>query len=174
MQHKNRPPHLYFDNYYYFLTSRTLRRAKLFDTDKKKKILLDVIFRAIQKFNYDMVAWVVLSNHYHILLKVKNADQLPKLVGNIHTNSSRLLNINDNFPGRKIWWNYWDKCIRDDSDFWKHFNYIHHNPIKHGYANSMQEYLYSSYNSWIKKKGIEWMESCFRLYLIVDFTVQDV
>lgn len=174
MQYKNRPPHIYLDDTYYFLTSRTLGRKPFFNTDSKKKILLDVIREAIRRYGCNLIAWVVLSNHYHLLLKIKEGKQLPDLLRNIHANSSRLLNKSENLQGRAIWWNYWDHGIRDEADFWKHFNYINHNPVKHGYVKEMSDYKFSSYNYWLKKKGQDWIDSCFELYPIVDFTPQDV
>ena len=73
--------------------------------------------------------------------------------------------------GRKIWQNYWDYCVRLEKDFWKHFNYIHHNPVKHGYVQKMEEYEFSSHGDWIKKRGEDWMMSIFREHPIIDFTI---
>ncbi len=30
---------------------------------------------------------------------------------------------------------YWEHMIRDDIDFTRHFDYIHFNPVKHGYVS---------------------------------------
>ncbi len=88
----------------------------------------------------------------------------------IHGKVSYLVNKKENETGRKVFQNYWDRCIRDEADFWKHFNYIHHNPIKHGCVKNMEDYKFSSYGFWLNKKGKGWLDSCFRLYPIVDFT----
>ncbi|MFQ5753938.1 MAG: hypothetical protein ACE5HI_18270, partial [bacterium] len=64
-----------------------------------------------------------------------------------------------------------DYCIRDEKDFWVHFNYIHYNAVKHQYANSMKEYKFSSYNNWVDKKGENWVLSCFEKYPIIEFQV---
>jgi putative transposase len=79
----------------------------------------------------------------------------------------------DNARGRKIFQNYWDHGIRDEADFWKHFNYIHHNPVKHSYTKGMSDYNFSSYNYWLKKKKQDWIDSCFEFYPIVDFSVNE-
>ncbi len=73
--------------------------------------------------------------------------------------------------GRKIFQNYWDRCIRDEADYYKHLNYILHNPFKHRYVSNMSDYIFSSYNKYLAKYGQEWVSSCFELYPIVDFTL---
>ncbi|MFH0952679.1 MAG: transposase [Patescibacteria group bacterium] len=170
MLYTNRPPHIYIDNYIYFLTARTIKGVKYFNGDYGKQLLLNVINTAIKMFNCKLSAWVILSNHYHLLMKVKSGKNLPCLVGNIHANSSRLLNQEDKSLGRKIWWNYWDKCVETEKSYFTHLNYIHHNPVKHGYAKRMEDYEFSSYKYYQQKQGKVWLDSCFEIYPIIDFT----
>ncbi len=156
---------------YYFITSRTHKKRAVFESDEMKKILLHSLKAEIRRASYDLIAWVILKDHYHLLLKVRNAEKLPQLMQKIHGGISYRINKMNRTQGTKLFHNYWDHCIRDEADFWKHFNYIHHNPIKHDYVNEMQDYDYSSFNFWLeKKRGQEWLNSCFRIYPIIDFT----
>jgi len=53
----------------------------------------------------------------------------------------------------KLWQRgYWDHVIRDDHDFQVHLDYIHWNPLKHGYAMNPEGWLQSSFAEW-KSKG---------------------
>ncbi len=158
----HRPLHIYKDNSIYFITVRTIDRIKYFNSDKKKDILSDVIHTACEKFCKDLTAWTILDNHYHILVEVDEGKNIPKLVNNINANSSRILNISENCIGRQVWHQYFDRCIRDEKDYWTRFNYTHHNCVKHGYAKSMEDYKYSSYNQWVNDKGVEWMPDSTR------------
>jgi len=39
---------------------------------------------------------------------------------------------------RGIWQRrFWEHVIRDENDYEKHVNYIHYNPVKHGYVNNL-------------------------------------
>jgi len=69
-----------------------------------------------------------------------------------------------------VWHNYWDTGIRTEADYWARFNYIHHNPVKHGYVPRTEDWLYSSYRYYLERKGEEWMTDALRRYPIVDFT----
>lgn len=167
------PPHIFLDRAYYFLTARTYYKQRIFNTDEKKKLLIASLKAEFQKYGFELIAWVVLDNHYHIEFKAQEAKELSKIVNLIHGRVSFMVNTMDGMRGRKVFQNYWDRGIRDDADFWKHFNYIHHNPVKHRYVKNMGDYQFSSYNEWVKKKGSEWMLSCSRLYPIVDFTLEE-
>jgi len=167
---RHQPLHLYFDDTVYFLTSHTYRNKRILGTDLSKTLLLNKIRFGIDEFGYTLYAWVILDNHYHILLKTLSGDDLPKVISRIHAGLSYELNNIENMRGRKIWQNYWDRCIRSKSDFYKYFNYIHHNPIKHGIVSETAGYKYSSYNYWVSRKEKEWMTGALGDYPIVDFT----
>ena len=164
------PPHLYFDNTYYFLTARTYQGQKVFFSDERKELLLNSLKAEVRRYGYKMTAWVILDNHYHVLFKTNLSSDLSIIVNHVHGFVSFQLNKTDKSQGRKIFQNYWDRCIRDEKDFWRHFNYIHHNPVKHGYVSKMEDYEFCSYNYWLKRKGREWFNSCFEFYPILDFT----
>lgn len=171
----NRPPHIFLDDTYYFIAARTINSIGFFNTHKKKRILVKVIRKALETFKYSCYAWVILDNHYHLLIKTSKGSDLSKFIKAIHAESAVLLNKLEKRKGRKIWWNYWDKCIRDERDFWKHFNYIHHNPVKHGVTkdqNLVCDYSFCSYRQWSRKESQEWLDLIFEQYPIVDFTVQ--
>lgn len=50
--------------------------------------------------------------------------------------------------GRKALWQhrYWEHVLRDDTDFVRHVEYIHYNPVKHGIADSPISWPYSSFH----------------------------
>lgn len=171
MKKEHHPTHLYIDQQLYFLTAHTyLNQFRI--EEKFKQLLINKIKKFFQDFNFKLYGWVVLDNHYHILFKFEKGDDLSRLMGKIHAGFSYEVNRIENKRGRRIWQNYWDWCIRSENDFWRHFNYIHHNPVKHGYVKQMGEYDYSSYRYWLDKKGSDWMASCFEQYPIIDFSVE--
>ena len=171
---EHHPPHIYQDNSIYFISVKTIQGERYFDTENKKKILLEVLTRALNKFHISIYAWVILDNHYHLLFQLSSGKDLGVFVRNINENSARILNKQDGKQGRKIWYQYWDYCIRNERDFFLHLNYIHHNPVKHKYFSEqigVSNYKFCSYNEWVEKKGREWTGDCFERYSICDFTV---
>ena len=172
----HRPRHIYADEKFYFITSRTYKEFNYFNTDVNKNLLIRTLNEAKEFLKIPIYAWVILNNHYHFLLYIDDKNKLAKFNKHIKGKSSFLLNKLENKKGRKIWYQYWDHCIRDEADFYRHFNYIHNNPIKHKEVRNIEElhlYKYSSFNTWIKKKGREWLNSSLEDYPILDFTVEE-
>jgi len=167
---KHIPFHLYLENQIYFVTAGTLKKKPYFDTDNKKEILKSRLKSACSKFKIKLYAWVILSNHYHILFCFKEQQNLRKLIGFINGGSSFELNKIEEEKCRQIWWNYWDNCIRDEKTFYKRFNYIHHNPVKHGYSKDTRNYPFSSYNYYLDKFGESYLSSIWEQYPIIDFS----
>lgn len=165
---QNRPKHLKQDDSVYFITGRTVDGQWFLRPEKYKQIFFDTLAEKTEKFSFDLLAYAILNNHYHLLLKVGDAETIKKFIGELNGASSKKINDADGVVGRKIWWNYYDHIIRNEADFYKHLNYIHQNPIKHGLSREF-EYQFSSYNAWVKKKGREYLDDCFRRYPIIDF-----
>lgn len=169
----NRPKHLLQNDSFYFITIRTIEGQWFLKPDKYKQILLEKIKEKVKKFENSLIAYAILNNHDHLLIKVTDAKYLPKMIAEINGASARAINTTDNAINRKIWWNYYDHIIRDEVDFYKHLNYIHQNPIKHSVSDTLG-YKFSSYDSWLKIKGKEYLDDCFEKYPIIDFvTYQD-
>ena len=167
----HRPSHVFVDNAIYFVTGRCLENAgKPLKNKIAKNIFKKCLNIFISKYQIKLYAWVVLDNHYHLLFRIKNSVDLSKFVNQLHSMTARLLNKLDGNQGEKVWYQYWDHCVRNEKDFWEHFNYIHQNPIKHGVSKSLN-YKFSSYDAWLKLKGQEYLDDSFRKYPVVDFKI---
>lgn len=166
------PPHLHSDNMYYMITASTIDRQRYLHAAASKQKLRSAIFDSTKELQCDLFAWIIMENHYHILIKIRRSRILGKLLNSINGRSSYYINGLDKQRGRKIWYSYWDTCIRNENDFFTRFNYIHNNPIKHGFINefdTLRSYDFSSYIYYLKTKGQEWLTDMFMSYPIADY-----
>lgn len=63
--------------------------------------------------------------------------------------------IQKNRRERSIWQKrFWEHLIRDPLDFEHHVNYIHYNPVKHGYVTHPIDWPFSSIHRFIRKNII--------------------
>ncbi len=46
---------------------------------------------------------------------------------------------------------FWDHVIRDDNDYKRHLDYIHWNPVKHGFVKDPIQWQWSTFSKWMKK-----------------------
>lgn len=120
--------------------------------DARKSEWSDSFIKASEVYGWNIIAWVALDNHYHVLVKSPEriAGNLPKYVGSFHKFTARKWNEQDEAIGRKIWWNYWDTCVRSEQDFINRLKYVFWNPVKHGYTDRPDGYLHSNYSYFLK------------------------
>ena len=140
--HRHHPPHIYLNDAWYMLTASTLNYKPCMASDQAKILVRDKLKELVTEFGMTLMAWVILNNHYHLLLKTKAGKDLTRFFQLLHGSTSYQINLWDKTQDRQVWHNYWDTGIRSETDFWKRFNYIHHNPVKHGYVQHMAEWPY--------------------------------
>jgi putative transposase len=114
-----------------------------------------------------------LDDHYHLLLKTRRGKDLSRFFGQLHGSTSRQINLWDVATGRQIWHNYWDTCIRTEADLWARFNYVHNNPVKHGYVRQLEDWPFSSYHYYLRTEGEEWLRDCWLRYPVIDYLEGD-
>ncbi len=97
-----------------------------------------------------MIAWVLMSDHFHIILdsKENKPDLVIKRIKLKYSHQFRKIN---GLYRCKIWQaRFWDHIIRNQKDFNRHIDYIHYNPVKHGYTNNPFNWEYSSIHNYRK------------------------
>lgn len=164
------PPHIYLDDTWYLITGSVYAKHRLLQSEGCKDLVRNQLETLVLEFGLQLDAWVILDNHYHLLLKSQTGAVLPRFFGRLHGRTSFDLNSRQGIHGRQVWHNYWDTCIRGETDYWTRFNYIHHNPVKHGYVSKSEEWQFSSYQYYLDHKGRDWLMDAFRQYPVVDFT----
>ncbi|HNB87393.1 MAG TPA: transposase [Anaerolineales bacterium] len=169
----HRPPHLYVDGAWYFITSSTVGSVKILSTDAHLNLWVETFKELILQFKIKLIAWVILPNHYHILFMPEKADELGSFMKRLNGNTSRKLNLFDDQAGRSVWYSYWDTCIRNERDFWTRFNYIHYNPVKHGYVEYPGEWRFSSYSFYLRDDESPWLEGYEKDFPIYDLFDDD-
>jgi putative transposase len=59
--------------------------------------------------------------------------------------------------------------IKSHRHFWASVNYIHHNPVKHGYINKWQDWPWSSAAEFLDRVGRSAAEKIWRQFPILDY-----
>jgi REP element-mobilizing transposase RayT len=144
------PPHFFVADTLYMLTASTYENAHLIKSDQRKAEWRDAFHEAAKIYQWQIIAWVVLDNHYHAIVRSpQNAAALSKCTSSYHKFTARKWNNEDNSNGRQVWCNYWDTCIRSERDYYNRIRYVFWNPVKHGLAEKPQDYPFSSYGEYL-------------------------
>ena len=89
-------------------------------------------------------AWCILPNHYHALVETPDLKALLREVGLLHGRTAHTWNGEEQARGRKVFFRAVERAMRSDRHYWATLNYVHHNPVRHGYVahwSSATEYL---------------------------------
>jgi len=146
--YKHNPPHLFKPESKYFVTAGTYKKKFLLKRDDAKERLLKSLFKGCEDFGFDLEDWVILDNHYHVMLSSENKEIfLDKLLREVHKFTALWIkkNVPEAANEEKIFYNYWDTCIDYEKSYYARLNYIYYNSVKHGYVENPEEYNFGSY-----------------------------
>jgi putative transposase len=160
---RHTPAHLLLDDMPYFITGAIYQKRPLLIEATLKWQLLTLIKKNLQTAEWQLKDYVMLDNHYPLLVISKKGEDLPKIIKKIHGASAHIIRLQTRCE-RPVWWNYWDYCPRNEKDYYTKLNYLLTNPIKHGYVDDLNDYPFSSFSARLTKRGREAMIQQFRCY----------
>jgi putative transposase len=151
------PEHRLYEPGTYMVTCGTYKKEPHLNSDVRRDDFLALLFKLAEKFEWRLQAWAILRNHYHFVgfsppEGAPNAQSLRTLVSELHRQSSRRWNREDQMMGRKVWHNYWDSQITYQQSFYARLKYVHNNPVHHGLVDNAASYRWCS-RAWVKKNG---------------------
>ncbi|WP_258870851.1 MULTISPECIES: REP-associated tyrosine transposase [unclassified Wenzhouxiangella] len=138
----------------YFFTVNLLDRRSTLLIDRIEELRRSI--QAVRReLPFKIHAWVVLPDHMHALWSLPDGDsdfsnrwrlikaRFSRRLGGFEprTGSRRLRGE------RSIWQRrFWEHLVRDDREFERYMDYIHFNPVKHGYVEHVSEWPYSTFH----------------------------
>jgi putative transposase len=114
-------------------------------------------------------AWVVLPEHLHAVLTLPPGDsdysgRWKRIKGRFtHRLVAAGLPIAKNERNEYGLWQrrFWEHTIRDESDFARHVDYVHYNPVKHGLVEQVKDWPYSTFHRYVESGiyPVDWAEA---------------
>jgi putative transposase len=142
----------------YFFTVNLADRGSRRLTDHIDR--LRTAFRyARERHPFALGAIVVLPDHLHAIWTLPEGDadfplrwRLVKTVFSAGVSRSEAVSRSRAGKGERGIWQrrYWEHAVRDQTDFNRHVDYIHYNPVKHGHAARIKDWPYSSYHRMVR------------------------
>jgi len=115
------------------------------------------------------VAWCVLPNHYHALVEAPNILKLLYELGRLHGRTSHAWNGEQSARGRQVFHRAIERFMRSERHFLATVNYVHNNPVHHGYVRLWTEWPWSSAAEYIELMGRAEAARVWKDYPIRDY-----
>ncbi len=134
---------------YYHIYNRGAGKEKIFFNPGNYEYLLRLVKRYVKPCGVSVIAYCLMPNHYHFLLRQENEIPLSKFVNLVFNAYVQAVNQQQGRTGTLFEGRY-RLAIVDDWGYLVHIcRYIHYNPVKAGLAKIPQEWPYSNYADWI-------------------------
>jgi len=114
-------------------------------------------------------AWSVLPTHYHALVEVGDVLRLLQELGRLHGRASYTWNGAEGTRGRKVFFRAAERAMRSEGHFWATLNYVHHNPVHHGYVDQWTDWAWSSAADYLERIGRVEAKRLWQQYPIRDY-----
>lgn len=156
----------------YFLTFQVVDWVDVFTRKIYRDFVLDSFEYCRKNKGLQLWAYVIMSNHVHCIISAENGN-LPDIIRDFkrHTASKILKEIKESNESRKDWmlkrFVFAAKSHKRNSElqFWTHENhavellsysftcqkmaYIHENPVRSGWVEKAEDWMYSSQRNYI-------------------------
>ena len=133
--------------------------------DRGARLLTDHIddlrnaFRQVKLVHpFTIHAVVILPEHLHCLWELPTGDsdystrwrQIKSAFSKTLPGGEQISASRKRKAERGIWQRrFWENTIRDDQAFARRFDYIHYNPVKHGWVTRVADWPYSSFHRYV-------------------------
>ena len=127
--------------------------------DDDRKLFLETISEMSERFEVDIFTYVLMSNHYHLLVRTNRAN-LKKAMQWFGTTYTRRFNNRNCKKGHLFQGRYKSILVQNDAYLMQLSCYIHRNPLRAGIVRRLIDYKWSSYPIYAyAKKGPAWLST---------------
>ncbi len=142
-----RPWRIEYEGALYHVFSRGNKQQDIFVTDDDRYLFLDTIGQMSVRFDIDIFAYVLMSNHYHLLLRTPKAN-LSRSMQWLGTTYTRRFNLSHFQSGHLFQGRYKSILVENDAYLMQLCYYIHNNPLRAGMVKRLIDYRWSSYRAY--------------------------
>ena len=175
----------YHPGHLQFITTSTYRRGKLFASDRLRGDFVEVLRRLRQETGFRLIGWVLMPEHFHLLIKCEPADSISSILQELKRQTAfrvlKGLQENGQYPWcrqmlarltlpadrpRRIKLSCLAKAIlslqrSQRTKTLEKLNYMHGNPVKRGLVSSPDQWPWSSFRFYyLNDSSILSMDRC--------------
>jgi REP element-mobilizing transposase RayT len=140
---------VFLERNFYHIYNRGRSGEIIFHNEANYEYCLKLIKRNLHRYNVGMIAYCLMPNHYHFLLRQNSTIPLTKFISSIFISYVQALNKQLKSSGPLFEGRY-KHVLVDKEEYIVHLcRYIHMNPIQAGIVSRPEDWPYSNYLEWI-------------------------
>ncbi|MCP3872704.1 MAG: hypothetical protein GY699_06045, partial [Desulfobacteraceae bacterium] len=136
-----------FKGAYYHVMSRGIDGRDIAASIEDKQLFISVIEEMADRFETKIHAWVLMSNHYHLLIETPKPN-LSKSMQWFGATFTRRYNVKHRRWGHLFQGRFKSLLIQDDTYLFRLSCYIHQNPLRAKLVTRLAEYPWGSYRAY--------------------------
>lgn len=137
----------------FFVTQRAMGNEVVLGNAIMVRLVQSALQWVGQRHPFEVVGYVFLPAHLHLLIEPTGATRVDQIMRGVreqfHREYQQLLGI----PGETLLWenHHSAQHMPDSATFATQLDYIHYNPVQHGYVTQPAAWPYSSYQMWLAR-----------------------
>lgn len=132
----------------YHVMQRGVGKQIIFEDKQDHRFYLDRLKEYRTFANCDILAYCIMDNHAHILVKSESLNNLSEMMRKLGTSYANYYNQKYEHSGHVFQGRFLSEAVNDESYLFACVRYIHNNPVKAG-ITSRDRYPWSSYREYI-------------------------
>ncbi len=136
----------------YHVMLRGIDKRDIFLTQNDYKKFLQYIELAKEKSEISLLAYCLMTNHLHMLLK-EGKEEIGNFIRRIAVGYAQYHNRNHGRTGHLFQNRYQGEPVNDEKYLLVVSRYIHQNPLKAGIVKNIKDYKWTSYNDYLINKS---------------------
>jgi len=137
---------------YYHVYNRGANRNLIFFSDDDFLCCLGLIKQYARHYQITVIAYCLLSNHYHFLLRQDGPAPVSKFIGVIFNSYVQSLNLRMERSGTLFEGRFKHRRVNDETYLLNLCRYIHANPVLHGIVDDPAMWQFSNYLEWVGQR----------------------
>jgi REP element-mobilizing transposase RayT len=134
---------------YYHIYNRGVTHQKIFGKRGNYTFLIRTIQKYLSFYDLTFIAYCLMPNHYHFLIRVNADDQLSPFVQRLFNAYSQAYNRQQDRTGTLFEGRAQYRLVDTTEYVLQLARYIHLNPVSAGLAKLPEEWEFSNYREWI-------------------------
>ena len=132
----------------YHVFQRGVNHFDIFENDDDRQLFISYLTRYARKYNAEILAWCLMSNHVHLLVKSGHTalSNMMRALGSLY---AKRFNATHGRCGALFGSRFGSVCIETEEQLVSAVRYIHRNPAHHDERSLYGTYPWSSYGEYL-------------------------